>query len=107
VRPVRALVCTGSSAIATPSSRGRRFTQTEQGCGASTSASATARSSTSADAPCIAATTRTAPATSFLGSIGWYDTLYLPLAAGGNELVVAVAEDFGGWGVQARLSDGR
>ena len=39
----------------------------------------------------------------FLGSIGWYDTLYLPLEAGDNDLVVAVSEDFGGWGVQARL----
>ncbi len=38
----------------------------------------------------------------FLGSIGWYDTLYLPLVAGENELVVAVSEDFGGWGIQAR-----
>ena len=41
----------------------------------------------------------------FLGSIGYYDTLYLPLAEGENELVVAVSEDFGGWGVQARLPD--
>ena len=39
----------------------------------------------------------------FLGSIGWYDTLFLPLVAGDNDLVVAVSEDFGGWGVQARL----
>jgi hypothetical protein len=39
----------------------------------------------------------------FLGSIGWYDTVYLPLDAGDSELVVAVSEDFGGWGVQARL----
>jgi hypothetical protein len=39
----------------------------------------------------------------FLGSIGWHDTLYLPLEKGDNELVVAVSEDFGGWGVQARL----
>jgi len=39
----------------------------------------------------------------FLGSIGYYDTLFLPLRAGRNELVVAVSEDFGGWGVQARL----
>jgi hypothetical protein len=39
----------------------------------------------------------------FLGSIGWNDALYLPLAEGANELVFAVAEDFGGWGVQARL----
>jgi hypothetical protein len=41
----------------------------------------------------------------FLGSIGWYDTVYLPLEAGDNELVLAVSEDFGGWGVQARLPD--
>jgi hypothetical protein len=41
----------------------------------------------------------------FLGSIGYWDTLYLSLAAGDNELVVAVSEDFGGWGVQARFRD--
>ncbi len=41
----------------------------------------------------------------FLGSIGYYDTLYLPLGEGENELVVAVSEDFGGWGVQARFPD--
>ena len=39
----------------------------------------------------------------FLGSIGWYDTVYLPLVEGDNELVVAVSEDFGGWGIQARF----
>lgn len=41
----------------------------------------------------------------FLGSIGWWDTVYLPLDAGRNELVVAVSEDFGGWGLQARFAD--
>ena len=41
----------------------------------------------------------------FLGSIGWYDTVHLPLRAGENELLVAVSEDFGGWGIQARLHD--
>jgi hypothetical protein len=40
----------------------------------------------------------------FLGSIGWHDTVFLPLREGDNELVVAVSEDFGGWGVQARLA---
>ena len=40
----------------------------------------------------------------FLGSIGYYDTLFLPLVAGVNDLVIAVSEDFGGWGVQARLA---
>jgi hypothetical protein len=39
----------------------------------------------------------------FLGSIGWYDTVYLPLEAGANDLVVAISEDFGGWGIQARF----
>ena len=41
----------------------------------------------------------------FLGSIGWFDTLYLPLDEGDNEVVVAVSEDFGGWGLQARLRE--
>ena len=41
----------------------------------------------------------------FLGSIGWWDTVYLPLEPGPNELVIAVSEDFGGWGVQARFAD--
>jgi len=39
----------------------------------------------------------------FLGSIGWYDTVFLPLRAGDNDLAIAVSEDFGGWGVQARF----
>ena len=39
----------------------------------------------------------------FLGSIGWWHALYLPLEAGDNDLVIAVSESFGGWGVQARL----
>jgi hypothetical protein len=41
----------------------------------------------------------------FLGSIGWYDTAFLPLEAGDNDLAIAVSEDFGGWGVQARFDD--
>jgi hypothetical protein len=41
----------------------------------------------------------------FLGSIGWFDTVYLPLEAGENDLAIAVSEDFGGWGVQARFDD--
>jgi len=39
----------------------------------------------------------------FLGSIGYFDTLFLDLRAGDNELVFAVRESFGGWGLQARL----
>lgn len=41
----------------------------------------------------------------FLGSIGYFDSLYLPLANGGNELLIAVSEDLGGWGLQAKLDD--
>lgn len=41
----------------------------------------------------------------FLGSIGYFDSLYLPLTSGGNELLVAVSEDLGGWGIQAKLEN--
>jgi hypothetical protein len=41
----------------------------------------------------------------FLGSIGYWDTVFLPLVQGDNELIVAVSESFGGWGVQARFKD--
>jgi hypothetical protein len=41
----------------------------------------------------------------FLGSIGWWDSLYLPLRQGPNEIVLAVTEEVGGWGVQAKLPD--
>lgn len=41
----------------------------------------------------------------FLGSIGWWDSVYLPLDSGDNELAIAVSETFGGWGVQARFPD--
>jgi hypothetical protein len=37
----------------------------------------------------------------FLGTIGLYDELYLPLKKGDNELWLAVTEKFGGWGVEA------
>lgn len=39
----------------------------------------------------------------FLGSIGYWYTLDLALVPGRNDLVFAVSEDFGGWGVMARL----
>ena len=41
----------------------------------------------------------------FLGSIGYWYTLFLPLVQGENELVIAVSETFGGWGVMARFAD--
>ena len=36
--------------------------------------------------------------TSFLGIIGYFDALYLPLEKGENEILMIVAEGFGGWG---------
>lgn len=41
----------------------------------------------------------------FLGTIGYYDELYLPLKKGRNELWVAISEDFGGWGIKALIED--
>ena len=42
---------------------------------------------------------------SFLGIIGPFDTLYLPLNKGDNQLVIKVTEAFGGWGLMARWGD--
>jgi hypothetical protein len=39
----------------------------------------------------------------FYGTVGLNDAVFLPLRAGDNELVLAVAESFGGWGFMARL----
>lgn len=39
---------------------------------------------------------------SFLGIVGLNDAVYLPLRRGENELTLAVAEAFGGWGFVAR-----
>ncbi len=41
----------------------------------------------------------------YLGTISFFDQLYLPLKKGENELMMAVSESFGGWGVQARFND--
>ncbi len=41
----------------------------------------------------------------FLGTIGYYDAVYLPLQKGKNEIWMAISEDFGGWGVQAIFED--
>jgi hypothetical protein len=41
----------------------------------------------------------------FLGTMGLFDELYLPLAAGRNDLWLAVTEKVGGWGVKAALHD--
>jgi hypothetical protein len=39
---------------------------------------------------------------SFLGVVGLFDAVYLPLQAGDNELLFMVAESFGGWGLMCR-----
>ncbi len=41
----------------------------------------------------------------FLGTIGLFDELYLPLKKGENELWLAVTENFGGWGVTAQFEN--
>ncbi len=41
----------------------------------------------------------------FLGTVGLHDELYLPLKKGNNEVVLAVSESFGGWGVIARFPE--
>lgn len=41
----------------------------------------------------------------FLGTIGLFDELYLPLKKGDNELWMAVTENFGGWGIKAQFDD--
>lgn len=39
----------------------------------------------------------------FLGTVGLFDEVILPLRAGENEVWMAVSEDFGGWGVIAAV----
>lgn len=41
----------------------------------------------------------------YLGTIGYFDSIYLDLKKGKNEILFAVLEGFGGWGVKARLED--
>jgi hypothetical protein len=41
----------------------------------------------------------------FLGTIGFFDMIFLPLKKGLNELWFVVSEDFGGWGVKAKFEN--
>jgi hypothetical protein len=41
----------------------------------------------------------------FLGTMGYYDAVYLDLKKGKNEVWIAVSENEGGWGVMAKLED--
>jgi len=40
----------------------------------------------------------------FLGTIGYFDEVYLPLQKGINELIITVTENFGGWGIMGKFS---
>jgi glyoxylase-like metal-dependent hydrolase (beta-lactamase superfamily II) len=41
----------------------------------------------------------------YLGTIGFFDNVVLPLKKGDNEIWIAVAEAFGGWGIMGRISE--
>jgi len=41
----------------------------------------------------------------FLGSIGYFDSVFLPLKKGENEVIFVVSESFGGWGLLAKIVD--
>lgn len=41
----------------------------------------------------------------YLGTIGLFDSVVLPLKKGDNELWIAVSEAFGGWGIMAQIRD--
>lgn len=38
----------------------------------------------------------------YLGTIGYFDAVYLPLRKGENTIILAVSETFGGWGVMGK-----
>jgi hypothetical protein len=39
----------------------------------------------------------------FYGTIGFWDEIFLDLQKGKNEVAIAISENFGGWGVEARF----
>ncbi len=41
----------------------------------------------------------------YLGTIGYFDDLFLSLKKGNNELWFAISESFGGWGIKAKFED--
>lgn len=41
----------------------------------------------------------------FLGTVGYFDAVYLNLKKGSNEIRIAVSETFGGWGVKAKFEN--
>ncbi len=43
----------------------------------------------------------------YLGTIGLFDAVYLPLKKGDNTLIMAVSEDFGGWLITGRFPEAK
>jgi hypothetical protein len=41
----------------------------------------------------------------FLGTMGYYDAVYLPLKKGKNELWLAISEQMGGWGLKGKFEN--
>jgi hypothetical protein len=41
----------------------------------------------------------------YLGTIGYFDAVYLPLKKGSNTIILAVSETFGGWGVMSKFEN--
>lgn len=41
----------------------------------------------------------------YLGTIGFFDSVFLPLNEGNNEVLFVVGENFGGWGLKAFMPD--
>lgn len=41
----------------------------------------------------------------YLGTIGYFDSVFLPLKKGNNEVIIAITEAFGGWGLKAQLGN--
>ena len=41
----------------------------------------------------------------YLGTIGLFDSIYLPLKKGNNTLLMAVSENFGGWLITGKFED--
>lgn len=41
----------------------------------------------------------------YLGTVGYFDAVFLGLKKGENEIIIGLMEAFGGWGVKARLGD--
>jgi len=41
----------------------------------------------------------------YLGTIGYFDAVYLPLKKGENTIILAVSESFGGWGVMGKIEN--